>query len=68
MSLSTQNVESMKTVADGIAVVGTVGVLTKLLPVIASIFTIIWLGLRIWETDTIRKITGRDPKPLNDDG
>ena len=33
------------------------GVLTlgSWLPPIASIFTIVWLGLRIWETDTVRK-------------
>jgi|TARA_R110000744_G_scaffold223028_1_gene341860 hypothetical protein len=25
------------------------------LPPVASIFTIVWLGIRIWETDTVRK-------------
>lgn len=26
------------------------------LPPVASVFTIVWLGIRIWETDTIRKL------------
>lgn len=30
------------------------------LPPVASIFTIVWLGIRIWETDTIKKLTYRD--------
>jgi len=27
----------------------------ELLPAVASIFTIIWLGIRIYETDTVQK-------------
>ena len=30
------------------------------LPPIASLFTIVWLGIRIWETDTIKKIIKKD--------
>jgi hypothetical protein len=30
------------------------------LPPVASLFTIVWLGIRIWETDTIKKLTYRD--------
>jgi hypothetical protein len=26
------------------------------LPPTASIFTIVWLGIRIWETDTVQKL------------
>lgn len=29
------------------------------LPPVASLFTIIWLGIRIWETDTIKALTNR---------
>jgi|TARA_B110000091_G_C13499732_1_gene343826 hypothetical protein len=34
------------------------GVLTMLswLPPIASLFTIVWLGIRIYETDTVQKL------------
>ncbi len=60
MSFSQQNIELAKNVADGVAVVGTVGALMQWLPAAASVFTILWLGIRIWETETIRKLTGRD--------
>jgi len=34
------------------------GVLTMIswLPPIASLFTIVWLGIRIYETDTVQKL------------
>jgi len=48
-----------KAVADGAAVLTTVGVMVTWLPPLASLFTIIYLGLRIWETDTVRKLTNQ---------
>ncbi len=43
------------------AAAASTGVLTVVawLPPIASLFTIIWLGLRIWETETIKDLTNR---------
>jgi hypothetical protein len=37
------------------------GVLTMLswLPPIASLFTIVWLGLRIYETETVQKLINK---------
>lgn len=35
------------------------GSLFDMLPAVASLFTIVWMGLRIWETDTVKKLTGR---------
>jgi hypothetical protein len=51
--------DAAKAVADGAAVLTTVGVMSTWLPPLASLFTIIYLGLRIWETDTVRKLTNR---------
>lgn len=65
MSVSPQTLDIGKHVADGVAVVGTVGALLQWLPAAASLFTILWLGIRIWETETIRTLTGRT-KPIND--
>jgi hypothetical protein len=28
-------------------------------PPVAGIFSIVWFGIRIWESETIREITGR---------
>ena len=38
------------------------GVLTMIswLPPIASLFTIVWLGIRIYETETVKKLLGKD--------
>ena len=51
--------DAAKAVADGAAVLTTVGVMATWLPPLASLFTIIYLGLRIWESDTVREITKR---------
>ena len=48
-----------KTVADAAAVVTTVGTMMEFLPALASIFTIIWLGIRIWESPTVQGLIGK---------
>ena len=51
--------ETAKTAVDAISVVTVVGTLTELLPAVAALFTIIWTAVRIWETETVKKLTGR---------
>ena len=52
-----------KAMADGAAVVvGLGGFMQWFPPVVAligGILTIIWMVIRIWETDTVKQITGR---------
>jgi hypothetical protein len=36
------------------------GSLFDMLPAVASLFTIVWLGFRIWETETVKKWTNRE--------
>ena len=48
-----------KTVADAAAVVTTVGTMMEFLRALASIFTIIWLGIRIWESPTVQGLVGK---------
>jgi len=55
----TEHHDTAKAVADGAAVLTTVGVMATWLPPLASLFTIIYLGLRIWESDTVRGLTKR---------
>jgi hypothetical protein len=59
--VSNQNVEQIKYVVDAtaMAVVGAAWV--NWLPDLAALFTMIWVLIRIWETDTIRKWTKRSP-------
>jgi chromate transport protein ChrA len=53
--------EDAKTVIDGFAVGGTVATLAGWLPPVASLLTIVWLSIRIWESDTVQKIfNGKD--------
>ena len=43
------------------AVAASTGVLSLVawLPPVASLFTIVWLGIRIWDTETIKTLTNR---------
>jgi hypothetical protein len=52
-------VEETKEVLDIAAASTGVLALAAWLPPVASIFTIIWLGLRIYESDTVQGLLGR---------
>jgi hypothetical protein len=52
--------DSFKHIIDVLSIVTVLGTLADMLPSIAALFTIIWTGIRIWETDTVKRITGRD--------
>jgi hypothetical protein len=52
--------ETAKTTVDAISIVTVVGTLAEVLPAVAALFTIIWTALRIYETDTIQKLLGKD--------
>lgn len=54
--------EVAKTVTDVVAASITVGAVVNILPSIATILTIIWVLIRIWESDTVRAWTRRDNK------
>lgn len=51
--------EAAKHVVDFISIATVIGTLADMLPSIAAAFTIVWTGIRIWETDTVKKWTGR---------
>lgn len=48
-----------KPMMDALSVVTVVGALVDMLPSIAAIFTIVWTGIRIYETKTVQKILGK---------
>lgn len=54
--------ETVKHVIDGISVATAVGTLIKMLPAVAAAFTIIWTGIRIYESDTVQRLLGKGPK------
>ena len=49
-----------KIVIDAAAIGTGFGSWLALLPDIAALFSIIWIAIRIWETSTLRRWTGRD--------
>jgi hypothetical protein len=56
--------ETAKNAVDALSVMTVVGTLMDTLPAIAALFTIIWTAIRIWEMDTIKKLTGRYHAPV----
>lgn len=59
--------DTAKHVVDALSVVTVLGTLVDMLPSIAAIFTIVWTGIRIWETETVRGLTGRGQKNAVDE-
>lgn len=50
-----------KVVGDIASITVAVGTVFKWLPAVAAIFTIIWTGIRIYETKTVQSLLGRKP-------
>ena len=46
--------EGIKHAADALSVMTVIGTLAEILPAVAALFTIIWTGFRIYETDTVQ--------------
>ena len=54
MSVKEHLSEGTKHVLDGLSVITVLGALVNILPAIAAAFTIVWTGIRIYETDTVQ--------------
>jgi hypothetical protein len=59
--------ETAKSVVDALSVVTVVGTLMEMLPAVAALFTIIWTGIRIWETNTVQRILRKGVKNESQD-
>ena len=46
--------ETTKHVADAASIVTVLGTLAEILPAVAALFTIVWTGFRIYETNTVQ--------------
>jgi hypothetical protein len=51
--------DETKHILDWTSVGAAVGTLLKLLPDVASILTVVWLALRIWESETVKEWRGK---------
>jgi hypothetical protein len=54
--------DTAKNVADALSIATVVGTLMEVLPAVAALFTIIWTGIRIYETDTVQKLLRKGKK------
>lgn len=48
--------EGTKQLLDAASVVTVIGTLMDILPTVAALFTIVWSGIRIYESDTFQHI------------
>ena len=52
--------DTVKHVLDALSFLTVIGTLVEMLPSIAALFTIVWTGIRIWETDTVQRWVKKD--------
>lgn len=55
----THDHETAKYIIDAASIFTVVGTITQMFPAIAALFTIIWTGIRIYETDTVQRLLGK---------
>lgn len=58
--MNQEHAETMKHVGDGVSALVVIGALSSILPPIAALLTIIWTGLRIFESKTVQRLLGRE--------
>ena len=51
-----QTAETTKHAIDAVSVFTVIGTLNEILPPLAALFTIVWTGLRIYESETVQSI------------
>ena len=51
--------EASKYIVDALSFITVLGTLAEMLPSIAALFTIVWTGIRIYETRTVQKWIGK---------
>ncbi len=63
----TGDTEAVKNVVDAVSIGTVVATLAGVLPSIAAIFTICWTAIRIYETETVKKLLGKKPSEAGQD-
>lgn len=56
------SIDNTKHVVDGLSLGTAVGTFFGYLPSIAALLTIIWTTIRIYETDTVQRLLGKETK------
>jgi hypothetical protein len=50
------NQETLKQLLDGASILTVIGTLVEFLPAVSALLSIVWVAIRIYETDTVQKL------------
>ena len=57
--MNEQNQETLKHMIDGVSILTVIGTLVEFLPAVSVILSIVWVAIRIYETETMKKLLNR---------
>ena len=57
--MTEHNQETVKHMIDGASILTVIGTLVEFLPAVSAILSIVWVAIRIYETDTVKKLLNR---------
>ena len=57
--MNEQNQETLKHMIDGASILTVIGTLVEFLPALSAILSIVWVAIRIYETETVKKLLNR---------
>jgi hypothetical protein len=57
--MNEQNQETLKHIIDGASILTVIGTLVEFLPAVSAVLSIVWVAIRIYETDTVKKLMNR---------
>jgi len=57
--MNEENQETLKHVIDGASILTVIGTLVEFLPAVSAVLSIVWVAIRIYETETVKKLTNR---------
>ena len=59
MNMNEQNQETLKHIIDGASILTVIGTLVEFLPAVSAVLSIVWVAIRIYETETVKKLMNR---------
>ena len=57
--MNQQDQETVKHMIDGASILTVIGTLVEFLPAVSAVLSIVWVAIRIYETDTVQKLVNR---------
>jgi len=57
--MNEQNQETLKHILDGASLITVIGTLVEFLPAVSALLSIVWVAIRIYETETVQKLLNR---------